>query len=158
MSELNLFFFFFLSKKSISPSKLFSFHFWSRISLEMINYDFLILLWDYCNLIIVFPGDVPVGPDHSAGEWCAHFDVRHEIHSWDFSEIKKMSTVSNRGELHLPEQLVLKRSGIPSRHGADQCVTSSRAERDGFMWEHMGAWHVVEPRTWIEWGKLAAEH
>lgn len=69
-----------------------------------------------------------------------------------------MSTVSNRGVLHLPEQLVLKRSGIPSRHGPDQCITNSHAELCGFMLEHIGAWHMVEPRTWEEWGKLTAEH
>lgn len=34
----------------------------------MINYNALVLFWDYCNLVIVFSNGVPVGPDHSTGK------------------------------------------------------------------------------------------
>lgn len=88
----------------------------------MINYDSLILLWDYCNFVIVFSNGVPVGLDHSTGKTNALILMLGMKYIPGTSvRLKKMSTVSNQGVLHLPNHLELQMSGIPSRREPDWC-------------------------------------
>lgn len=68
----------------------------------MINYDFLMSLWDYCNLIIVFHGNVPIGPDHSAAKTnVLILTLGTKYIPGTSGGWKNMSAVSSQGVLHL---------------------------------------------------------